>query len=354
MKESYDLPEERQSQISMKELNCLSGSESDLNLAASLLREGEVVGLPTETVYGLAADATNREAVARIFEAKGRPADNPLIIHVSDIEMMEQYTDDIPVAAYRLAEKFWPGPLTMILPKKNTVSDIVTGGLDTVAVRMPSHEIMKRVIELVGKPLAAPSANLSGSPSPTTAAHVTDDMRGRIAAVVDGGECSVGVESTVISFDGYDTVRILRPGYITAEQLRTVVDEVIIDENVISDVVPEVKEVRSPGMKYKHYSPEARVVLVRESLENFISYVSSQPDDNFCCLIFDQDAADFPFAYMTYGATPEEQARQIFSKLREADKRGIKNLYVRAPKKEGVGLAVYNRLIRAAGYEVVE
>lgn len=338
----------------MKEITCLTSNDSDLELAASLLRSGEVVGLPTETVYGLAADATNSEAVARIFEAKGRPADNPLIIHVSELEMMKQYTDDIPTAAFRLAEKFWPGPLTMILPKKNNVPDIVTGGLDTVAVRMPAHETMRKIIELVGKPLAAPSANLSGSPSPTTARHVFDDMKDRIAAVVDGGECSVGVESTVISFEGYDSVRILRPGLITAEQLSKVVDEVIIDENILSDVVPEVKEVRSPGMKYKHYSPEARVVLVRESLDMFIRYVSAQTEDGMCCLIFDQDAKDFPFEYMTYGSTPEEQAQQIFSRLREADARGIKNLYVRAPKKEGVGLAVYNRLIRAAGYEVVE
>lgn len=338
----------------MKEVKCLTNSESDLELAASLLREGEVVGLPTETVYGLAADATNRDAVAAIFEAKGRPADNPLIIHVSDLRMMEQYTEDIPLSAYRLAEAFWPGPLTMILPKKNNVPEIVTGGLDTVAVRMPSHETMRKVIELVGRPLAAPSANLSGSPSPTSARHVIDDMNGRIAAVVDGGECSVGLESTVISFDGYDCVRILRPGLITAEQLRKFVDDVIIDSNILSDTVPEVKEVRSPGMKYKHYSPDARVVLVRYNLDNFITYVSAQPDDDMCCLIYDQDAEGFPFNYMTYGSTPEEQAQQIFARLREADKRGIKNLYVRAPGKDGVGLAVYNRLIRAAGYEVIE
>lgn len=338
----------------MKEINCLSGSESDLEIAASLINNGEVVALPTETVYGLAADATNRDAVAAIFEAKGRPADNPLIIHVSDLDMMKRYTEDIPSAAFRLAEKFWPGPLTMILPKKSNVPEIVTGGLDTVAVRMPAHETMRRVIELVGRPLAAPSANLSGSPSPTSAKHVIDDMNGRISAVVDGGECSVGVESTVISFEGYDSVRILRPGLITAEQLRAVIDEVIIDDNILSDVVPEVKEVRSPGMKYKHYSPEAHVVLVREGIDNFIKYVSGQPEEDRCCLIFDEDAEDFPFNYMTYGSTPEEQAKQIFSKLREADKRGIKTLYVRAPRKDGVGLAVYNRLIRAAGYEVVE
>ena len=317
----------------MKDIICLTDSDSDLEKAASLLKSGNVVALPTETVYGLAADATNRDAVAAVFAAKGRPADNPLIIHVTTLGMMEQYAEDIPRSAYRLAEKFWPGPLTMILPKKSIVPEIVTGGLDTVAVRMPSHPVMRKVIDLVGKPLAAPSANLSGSPSPTTLKHVKDDMNGRIAAVVDGGECTVGVESTVICFDGYDSVRILRPGFITADDLRKVVDEVIIDENILSDVVPEVKEVRSPGMKYKHYSPAARVVLVCADADSFKKY---------------------PFNYMTYGSDSEEQAKQIFSRLREADEKGVKTLYVRAPKKDGVGLAVYNRLIRAAGYEVVE
>ncbi len=338
----------------MKEINCLSSSDSDLEAAAALLRDGEVVGLPTETVYGLAADATNEKAVAKIFEAKGRPADNPLIIHVSSISMMEEYAEDIPSVVYRLAEKFWPGPLTMILPKRNNVPYIVTGGLETVAVRMPENEIMRKVIDLVGKPLAAPSANLSGSPSPTSAQHVIDDMNGRIAAVVDGGRCSVGLESTVISFEGYDSLRILRPGFITPEQLNSIVDDVIIDKNITSDEAPEVKEVLSPGMKYKHYSPKARVILVREGFELFKKYVSEQTEQDSCSLIFDYDAENFPYNYMTYGSTPEEQAQQLFERLREADKKGIKTLYVRAPRKEGIGLAVYNRLIRAAGYEVVE
>lgn len=332
----------------------LSSSDNDLDIASQLLKNGEVVAVPTETVYGLAADATNEEAVAKIFEAKGRPADNPLIIHISSLDMMKMYTEDIPSAAYHLADKFWPGPLTMILPKKNNIPNIVTGGLDTVAVRMPSHNVVLKLIDKTGKPLAAPSANLSGLPSPTNTQHVIDDMNGKIAAVVEGGECSVGVESTVISFESYDSVRILRPGIITPEQLRTVIDEVIIDDNIMSSVMPEVDEVRSPGMKYKHYSPKARVILVREGLEKFKEYVSEQNQTGACCLIFDYDKEGFPFSYMTYGNTPEEQARQIFSRLREADKLGIKTLYVRAPRKEGVGLAVYNRLIRAAGYEVVE
>ncbi len=338
----------------MKEIKYLSCNDNDLEIAALLLKNGEIVGVPTETVYGLAADATNEEAVAKIFEAKGRPADNPLIIHVTSIDMMLKYTEDIPSVAYKLAEKFWPGPLTMVLPKRSNVPDIVTAGMDTVAVRMPSNEIVKKIIDYVGRPLAAPSANKSGYPSPTTAQHVIDDMNGKISAVVDGGQCTVGVESTVISFEGYDSVRVLRPGFITPEQLREVVDDVIIDKNITSNEMPVIEEVRSPGMKYMHYSPKARVVLVREGLEMFKKYVSEQTDPDSCSLIFDYDAPDFPYKYMTYGNTPQEQAHQIFAKLREADKIGIKTLYVRAPRKEGIGLAVYNRLIRAAGYEVVE
>ena len=338
----------------MKDIKYLNNSENDLEIAALLIKSGEIVGVPTETVYGLGADATNADAVKKIFEAKGRPADNPLIVHVSDIEMMKQYTEDIPTVVYRLAEKFWPGPLTMVLSKKTNIPDLVTAGMDTVGIRMPSNESIRKIIKYLGKPIAAPSANKSGYPSPTTAQHVIDDMEGKIAAVVDDGPCTVGLESTVITFEGYDSVRILRPGVITPEQLKTVVDDVIIDKNIISDEIIDVEDVRSPGMKYKHYSPKAKIILVREGLEMFKKYVSEQEEPDSCSLIFDYDASDFPYKYMTYGNTPQEQAQQLFAKLREADKQKIKVLYVRAPRKEGIGLAVYNRLIRAAGYEVVE
>jgi len=338
----------------MKDIKYLNNSENDLEIAALLIKSGEIVGVPTETVYGLGADATNADAVKKIFEAKGRPADNPLIVHVSDIEMMKQYTEDIPTVVYRLAEKFWPGPLTMVLSKKTNIPDLVTAGMDTVGIRMPSNESIRTIIKYLGKPIAAPSANKSGYPSPTTAQHVIDDMAGKIAAVVDDGPCAVGLESTVITFEGYDSVRILRPGVVTPEQLKTVVDDVIIDKNITSDEMVDVEDVRSPGMKYKHYSPKAKIILVREGLEMFKKYVSEQEEPDSCSLIFDYDAAGFPYRYMTYGNTPQEQAQQLFAKLREADKQKIKVLYVRAPRKEGIGLAVYNRLIRAAGYEVVE
>ncbi|MDO5558679.1 MAG: L-threonylcarbamoyladenylate synthase [Oscillospiraceae bacterium] len=338
----------------MKEIKYLSNTENDLEIAALLLKNGEIVGIPTETVYGLGADATNADAVRKIFEVKGRPSDNPMIVHICDMDMLREYADDIPTVVYRLAEKFWPGPLTMVLSKRSNIPDVVSAGLDTIGLRMPDNEATLKIIKNLGRPVAAPSANKSGYPSPTTAQHVYDDMNGKIAAVVDAGPCTVGVESTVISFEGYDSVRILRPGYITPEQLRTVVDDVVVDNSITSDEPVNVQEVRSPGMKYKHYSPKARVILVREGLEMFKKYVSQQSDENAYSLIFDYDVPDFPYKYMTYGSTPEEQAQQIFAKLREADKMGIETLYVRAPRKEGVGLAVYNRLIRAAGYEVVE
>lgn len=196
----------------------LGTSEEELRYAAGLLARGEIVGMPTETVYGLAADAENPRAVEKIFAAKGRPQDNPLIVHIADIERLDEYAHSIPAIAYRLAEKFWPGPLTMVLPKKEIIPDVTSAGLNTVGIRMPCHEAARSLIRLSGKALAAPSANISGSPSPTEAAHVMADMRGRIPAVVDGGSCPVGVESTVISFEG-DAVRILRPGFVSAEEL---------------------------------------------------------------------------------------------------------------------------------------
>ncbi|MDE5859582.1 MAG: threonylcarbamoyl-AMP synthase, partial [Oscillospiraceae bacterium] len=185
----------------MYETKLLTASEADIDLAAELIRRGELVGMPTETVYGLGADALNSEAVGRIFVAKGRPADNPLIVHICDISQLEEYAHDIPKTAYLLAEKFWAGPLTMVLPKRDIIPDITSAGLDTVGIRLPCHKAAQKLIKASGRAIAAPSANLSGSPSPTTAAHVMADMNGRIHAVIDGGSCPVGVESTVIAFE---------------------------------------------------------------------------------------------------------------------------------------------------------
>ena len=330
----------------------LSDRESDLIKAAEFIKSGEIVGIPTETVYGLGADASNEEAVAMVFRAKGRPADNPLIVHLADFSQAVKYTSSIPELAYKLAERFCPGPLTMVLPKNDRIPIITSGGLDTVGIRVPSHPVMHRIIELSGCPIAAPSANTSGYPSPTSASHVMRDMNGKIAAVVDGGSSEFGVESTVISIESENTVRILRPGCVTKEMLSEVCDEVIIDHAILHELEAGQKAA-SPGMKYKHYSPRADIIMVEGSLSSFISYVGEHCGDGVYSLIFDTDRDNFPYRYMTYGKDSSEQAHLLFQRLRELDDIGAEKVYVRAPSPEGVGLAVYNRLIRAAGFEVI-
>ena len=335
------------------ETKLLTPDADGLRLAGELLRAGEVVGMPTETVYGLAADATNPEAVRRVFAAKGRPADNPLIVHIANMDMLSAVTDAFPPLAEALAARFWPGPLTMICPKLSTIPPETSGGLDTVGIRMPSHPVARDLIAAAGVPIAAPSANRSGYPSPTTAAHVMADMAGRIPAILDGGACACGLESTVIAFDDAETVRILRPGFITKEMLMEVAPCVIIDEAIFREVRSD-QPVPSPGMKYKHYSPNAAVTLVEGSMERFLTYLAMQQKTGTYALIFDQDAADFPYPHLTYGANTEEQGQQLFARLRELDELGADTIYVRMPEKDGVGLAVYNRLIRAAGFDMIQ
>ena len=335
------------------ETKLLSNSTADLQEAAHLLKEGNVVGIPTETVYGLAADARNPEAVRQIFAAKGRPADNPLIVHIAKLEELEGVAVSVPKLALKLAEKFWPGPLTMILPKHPSIPVITSGGLDTVGVRMPSHPVARKLIELSGVPIAAPSANISGYPSPTTAQHVMRDMHGKIAAVVDGGDCRVGVESTVIALEGEDSVRILRPGYVTKEMLETVVPHVTLDKAILHQL-QEGQIVRSPGMKYQHYSPHAHVTLIEGRWPEFAAWVQQHAEAGTYALVFDGEGADLSVPYLTYGTGDAEQAHQVFAKLRELDDIGAKRVFVRAPNPNGIGLAVYNRLIRAAGFEVIQ
>ncbi len=330
----------------------LPPDDDGIKKAGKLLAEGKIVGIPTETVYGLAADATNSEAVKDIFAAKGRPQDNPLIVHIADIADIEKYAHDIPETAYKIAEKFWPGPLTIVLPKKDIIPMTTSGGLSTVGIRFPSNKIAQSIIKAAGIALAAPSANLSGKPSPTTAEHVYNDMQGKIPAIVDGGACSVGVESTVISVID-DTVKILRPGFISREDLLTVVPEVIIDKGVTSELAPDAVAA-SPGMKYKHYSPKADIILVEGSENAFTDFVGKNYSDGVYAMLFGDETADFPFRHLNYGIGDKEQAAELFDKLREVDDIGAKTVYVRCPSKTGVGLAVYNRLIRAAGFKVVK
>lgn len=325
-----------------------------LKRAAALLKSGEVVGIPTETVYGLAANALAPEAIRKIFLAKGRPQDNPLIVHIAAQEQLRDLVAALPDTAIKLAERFWPGPLTMILPKSDRVPLETTGGLGTVAVRMPSHQAAQRLIEACGFPLAAPSANLSGSPSPTTAAHVYQDMDGRIPLILDGGTCEVGLESTVIAVHS-DKVRLLRPGGITVEMLRAAVSSVEIDDGVLHRIANDAK-VSSPGMKYKHYAPKARVVILEGALPCFAAYVEQHKTaDGVYALLFDGETDAVSIPSLCYGRAddPASQARGLFACLRELDVLGAKTVYARCPEKTGVGLAVYNRLIRAAGFEII-
>jgi len=331
------------------ETRLLSTRKEDLMFAADLLKNGEVVGIPTETVYGLAADAENAEAVGKIFSAKGRPQDNPLIVHIAEVSQLEEYAHDIPDIAYRLAEKFCPGPLTMVLPKKDIIPNITSAGLDTVGIRMPAHPAARAIIKACGKALAAPSANLSGSPSPTSAAHVMNDLGGRIPAIVDGGCCPVGVESTVISFED-GAIRLLRPGFVSAEELSEF-GRVIPDRH-ITEAAAEGEAVRSPGMKYKHYSPKANVTVVCGSREEYLDYVNSHAGVGVYAMLFGDEAEGCRLPYIAYGNTSEEQAAELFAALRKFDEIGAKQVYARCPETSGVGLAVYNRLLRAAGFEI--
>ncbi|MCM1330647.1 MAG: L-threonylcarbamoyladenylate synthase [Ruminococcus sp.] len=332
------------------ETKLLTTSEEDINYAAELILGGELVGMPTETVYGLAADAENVSAVEKIFKAKGRPGDNPLIVHVAEVSQIEEYAKNVPKIAYELAERFCPGPLTMVLPKRDRVPNITSGGLDTVGIRIPYHAAARRLIKASGKAIAAPSANLSGSPSPTTAAHVMDDMSGRIPAVIDGGSCPVGVESTVISFEN-GVIRVLRPGFVSAEELAEF-GEVVADRH-ITEAAGAGETVRSPGMKYRHYSPKARVTVVRGSEERFADFVNANAAENVYAMPFEA-LGGLSVPALPYGKTSEEQAARLFAVLRELDERGAERVYAECPEQTGVGLAVYNRLLRAAGFEVID
>lgn len=333
-----------------KMLGC---DEASIKEAAELIRAGQVVGIPTETVYGLGANAFDEEAVRRIFKAKGRPADNPLIVHISDFEEIEPLVTKIPPLARKCAEHFWAGPLTMIMPKSEKIPLTTSGGLDTVGIRMPSNKTARAIIKASGCPIAAPSANLSGSPSPTTAQHVFNDMNGRIPAIVDGGACGVGVESTVISFEGVEGIRLLRPGFISVEDLKEVTDNVKIDKGVL-EMLDENAKVSSPGMKYKHYAPKAEITIIEGNSLQFNAYCKKYANNEDVLMVFSQaDCEGLDNRNIILGNDDSEQAQRLFDALRKLDEIGAKKVYARCPGKDGVGLAVYNRLLRAAAFRVV-
>jgi L-threonylcarbamoyladenylate synthase len=321
-----------------------------LSQAKELILNGEVVAIPTETVYGLAANALDENAVKKIYAAKGRPSDNPLIVHISELSQLEKLVVEIPEKVRKMAEAFWPGPLTMIMKKSEVIPDITSGGLDTVAVRMPKSEYARAIISACGVPLAAPSANLSGSPSPTNAKYVSDDMNGRIPLIIDGGACEIGGESTVITFTT-ETPTVLRPGGVTPEIIRGVIGEIKIADAVLHEL-KEGETAASPGMKYKHYSPKADITIVKGSLESFCEFVK---DRDCFVLCFEGEEKYFENA-VTYGRENDglSEAQRLFDALRELDENGAQTVYARCPKTSGVGLAVYNRLIRSAGFKVVE
>lgn len=321
--------------------------------AARLLRSGQLVAIPTETVYGLAVNALDGEAVSAVFTAKGRPMDNPLIVHIGDMADWAPLVTHIPENAQKLADAFWPGPLTIILPAAPHIPKEVTGGLSTVAVRFPSHPIAQAVILHSGRPLAAPSANRSGSPSPTNAARVAEDMNGRIAAILDGGDCAVGVESTVIDLC-HTPPRLLRPGGITPEMLEQVVGTIEIDP-AVTHALEQGAVAASPGMKYKHYAPEAEVSIVAGAPAAYINYVNAHADDGVFALCFEEDISYLRVPGVTYGkrSDPLSQAQQLFDALRQLDEQNARTVYAACPPLDGIGLAVYNRLLRAAAFRLI-
>lgn len=338
----------------------LTPTEESLALAAAALRQGQLVGMPTETVYGLGANALDEDAVRAIFAAKGRPADNPLIVHVPTIAAAEPLCH-IDGRSRRVMEHFCPGPLTLLLPKKPVVPAVVNAGLASVAIRIPAHPIARRLLELSGVPVAAPSANTSGKPSPTTARHVYDDLAGRLHSIVDGGECEVGLESTVVDMTR-EVPTVLRPGGITPDMLLEVLDEVAVADSVLRPL-REGEKALSPGMLYKHYAPKGMLSLVKGEPARVAGlirrlYAEAQAaGKSVQVLAFQEHMSSYEgLNVKCIGSLgePETIARSLFGTLREADKEGIDVLYSEVLPAEGVGLAVMNRLSRAAGFRTID
>ena len=322
--------------------------------AGTVLRRGGLVGIPTETVYGLGANGLDPAAVARIFAAKGRPQDNPLILHIPSADWLERYCADIPPAAYRLAEAFWPGPMTMILRRKPIVPDVVTAGLDTVGMRCPSHPVCRAIIQAAGVPVAAPSGNASGRPSPTNMEDMLEDMDGKIEGIVDGGPCSVGVESTIIDLTCVPP-RLLRPGGVTLEDLRSVLGEVEVDPAVTRLMGPG-EHPKAPGMKYRHYAPKAPVTVVKGDPARTAAYIRRHMQAGEGVVCFDEFAGDYPghtVERLGPAADKAAQARNVFDALRAFDSTDVPAIWSQCPDEGGIGLAVSNRLNKAAGFHII-
>ena len=333
--------------ISQKEPGCAA-------YAAQLIKDGQLVAIPTETVYGLGANGLNTDAVAKIFEAKGRPQDNPLILHIADPTQITEICHSIPACAYALAAKFWPGPLTMVLPAKDCVPKCTTAGLPTVAVRCPDNAVTREVIRLAGVPVAAPSANLSGKPSTTTAQHVLDDHNGKIPLIVDDGACRVGVESTIVDLTETPP-RLLRPGGITPEQLTEVLGELTVDKAVTAQL--DKNEVaKAPGMKYRHYAPQCPLVIVSGSSEKAARFIRSRYQAGERVLCFEEELPLYEgCAPLSYGCAADVTTLSagVFAALRVLDDPAVSKVYARCPEGGGVAYAVQNRLKKAAAFQII-
>lgn len=330
---------------------------NELDKQAQLLREGKTVIFPTETVYGLGANALDEQAVKKIYEAKGRPSDNPLIVHIYKKEEVYELAKDISKKAEDVMQKFWPGPITLILNKKNIVPYKTSGGLDTVAIRMPSHKIAREIIRMAGIPIAAPSANISGRPSPTKAEHVYEEMNERVNGIVLGGDCDFGLESTVVDFTS-EIPMILRPGSITKEDLEKVIGNVILDPSL--EKKEDNKKAKAPGMKYTHYSPNADVYIVSGKKEDVFQKINNLVVENqekglkvgVMCL--SQNKKMYSGEVIGLGNTLEEIAKNLFDVLREMDKIDVDIVYSEAFTTEGLGQAIMNRLVKSAGYKIIK
>ncbi|MCD8018874.1 MAG: threonylcarbamoyl-AMP synthase [Clostridiales bacterium] len=334
---------------------------ASLEEAGEIIRAGGLVAFPTETVYGLGADAMNGAAAARIYEAKGRPSDNPLIVHIADMEQLDLVARDIPKPARQIMEAFWPGPLTVILHKKEEVPDGTTGGLQTVAVRMPSHPTAQALIRESGRVIAAPSANTSGRPSPTMAEHVLEDMDGRIPLILDGGPVGIGIESTIVDMTG-EVPMILRPGYITKSMLEDVVGTVQVDPAVSGRTMQKDIVAKAPGMKYRHYAPKGQLILVEGPRNAVVDKINSLAEEKMQqgyhvgILATDEGMADYRVGYrMSIGSRerPDSIAANLYKVLRECDEQKLDYIYSESFFEEGLGNAIMNRMLKAAGYHLI-
>lgn len=332
---------------------------ASLAWAASFLCAGEVVAFPTETVYGLGADAANADAVAKIFAAKDRPADNPLIVHIAELEALGKLVTRVSSRARALMEAFWPGPLTLLFERTQAVPDIVSAGLSTVAVRMPDHQAALALIRETGRPIAAPSANRSGRPSPTLARHVLADMQGRIPLILDGGPAGYGVESTVLDLAG-DIPTVLRPGGVTVEMLRQVLPGVRVDEAVLSPL-RDGAAAKSPGMKHRHYAPKAQVTVVRGDMDavqvkasGLYDTLAAEGEKPVVLCAAARAAAYEDRDTYVLGEAAADMTAHLFDALRALDEQGATHIIAEAVEAEGMGLALMNRLLRAADFDVVD